>query len=479
MKIRCYHFAKRNRSTYQPPANFAYDEKEIVLKEGCNITKPVILFQTVQAVAYNYFYIPDWGRYYFLSEGKIVENMYEVSLIEDYLASFKTDIGSTSASILYATGSTKNIPDSRIPVTADLSINHAQSAINNLTITTGSGAVILGITGKGSFGAYLMQNSTLISELLDGVDIWQQVSSWQDEIDGWKQFFYGGSASECLKSALALPLVIGGSDVGSGTAENLYLGGYPCTDSGGTNITGYKITSPILSRMTTISIPWNYSDWRNVSQYTNVVVYLPFIGLITLPATELIGDSSLSIQYSFNLTSGDIAVSITGSTSGRIFATASGNCAMNTAYGSIGIDTNRATSAIVSGVGTLIAGAAALESGGISALLSSKVVGAGLLSTAMNTIGALGGNGSGSGGLGGGASQGLDTVIHVWCISKQLSESQSNLDPLIGKPYMGVSTPSAFSGYVQTDGFQLASSIAYSSERDAINQLLDSGIYYE
>ena len=56
---------------------------------------------------------------------------------------------------------------------------------------------------------------------------------------------------------------------------------------------------------------------------------------------------------------------------------------------------------------------------------------------------------------------------------------QSNFNPIMGKPFMGVSTPGSFSGYVQTDGFKLSSSRAYSTEKDTINQLMDSGIYYE
>ena len=44
---------------------------------------------------------------------------------------------------------------------------------------------------------------------------------------------------------------------------------------------------------------------------------------------------------------------------------------------------------------------------------------------------------------------------------------------------MGVTTIGTFSGFVQTDGFQFASAGALSSEIKAINQLLDTGIYFE
>ena len=91
----------------------------------------------------------------------------------------------------------------------------------------------------------------------------------------------------------------------------------------------------------------------------------------------------------------------------------------------------------------------------------------------------MGGTGSGSGGLGGGASSGLDHHIRCLVVQKQLTETQTNTNGIMGKPYMGISTPASFTGYVQTDGFQLADADAYQSERETINKMLDTGIYYE
>ena len=48
----------------------------------------------------------------------------------------------------------------------------------------------------------------------------------------------------------------------------------------------------------------------------------------------------------------------------------------------------------------------------------------------------------------------------------------------MGKPFMGVSTPGSFTGYVQTDGFQLDAT-AYVVEKDTVNRLMDSGVYME
>ena len=127
MKVRFYQLSKRNKSTKL--ATGEYREVEAYLKDKTSITHPVLLVQTFIGAAYNYFYIPDFNRYYFVSDGASVENMWEIAGTEDYLASFKTEIGATSANILYAHNSTKNIPDQRIPVTAHLLTAHESESL--------------------------------------------------------------------------------------------------------------------------------------------------------------------------------------------------------------------------------------------------------------------------------------------------------------------------------------------------------------
>ena len=470
MKVRFYNFSKKEKST--GIVSGSWDEIDVLLKDSCNIEFPVFLCD-VNVAAYNYFYIPSWNRYYFISGALSVDNMWEVSGTEDYLASYKTEIGAISCNVLYASGSTKNIVDTRIPVKADVLVGHSYSAIPDITINdTAMGAIILGITGKGSFGTYLLKNSADLPDLLDGIDLY--VTDLQTEIDGWKMFFYGGNAAQNIKGAIALPIVV----PAQGTAEDLYLGGYPCEHSDGTHIQGYRITNPIMKTTGAISIPWQSTDWKKTAQYSTVSIYFPLIGIISCPATELQAESSITYSYSINLTSGDISIEVRATASGKKIATASGNCAMNTPFGNTGLNISKATSAVASGIGTAAAAAAAIYTGGLSTA-GAIAIGSGIAATAGSTISAMGGDASGSGGLGGGATQGLDKVVHCWVVQKQLTDTQDHFNPIMGKPFMGVAKPSDFSGFVQTDGFQFKSNRAYLSEIQKINELLDSGIYYE
>ena len=482
MEVKLYNFSKRNKSTKRVEGNGTV--VNCTLKDGTSVTSPTLLFQTQVAAVYNYVYIPYFGRYYFVSSSQSVDNMWQITCTEDYLATYKAEIGLTSCNILYATGSTKNIPDSRIPVTAHLLTDYQQESLG-MTISYATARYVLGITGKGSFGAYILNNNAQLSEMLDGIDSWSSFIT-----DNWtftKQLFFGGNASDCLRSAIAIPISFNKAD--HGDLENLNLGNYPCMDGNGNPIKGYKIYDPILDYGCSIHIPWIYNDWRNLSAYTDVCLYIPFIGILSMPASELINEINLTLTYKVNITSGDIAVEIHGETTKKKYATCSGNCAMPVAFGSTGIDTNKVTQAAVTGIGTLVAiNAATGASGSIAAmaqgieggaLLGNAAIGAGLASTAFQALQALGGSASGSAGLGGGAACALDDKVYCFVVSKELTDTQAHLNPLIGKPYMAVGTPSQFSGFVQTDGFQLASAKAYSSEKDIVNRLMDSGIYYE
>lgn len=473
MKVRFYSFNKRMNSTKVPATSDSYTELECHLLENTSVLKPVLDVSTINPVAYNFAYIPTWNRYYFIENVESVENRWYIHLRVDVLASFKTAIGSTSCDILYATGSTKNIVDSRIPVLANVSTSHSSSSLSGISILDQGGQNIIGVTGKGSFGPYVCNN---LNEILDDVDNWWNNLSISNVWDALKQFIYGGSAADCLRSAIRIPLTWTET---VGPSESLYLGNYPCKDNGGNSITGLHIIQPIVSGSASVSIPWPASSWLRVSQYSTVIMYLPLVGMITLPATELQNEASITVEYKVNITSGDVSVLYSGGSTGKHYGTASANIAQNTAYGSTGIDTNKATQSVVTGVGTIVTGVAL---GGLTGGLSTAAtlgIGAGLMKAAGDAIGALGGTSSGSGGLGGGASNALDKDVHIWVVTKQLTETPTNLDPIIGKPYMGVSTPANFSGFVQTDGFEFSSATAYSAEKEQINSMLDSGIYYE
>ena len=63
------------------------------LRDECSITSPSILVEATSLVDYNYCYIPEFKRYYFISDiVSVRNNLWRVSLKCDVLESFKSDI---------------------------------------------------------------------------------------------------------------------------------------------------------------------------------------------------------------------------------------------------------------------------------------------------------------------------------------------------------------------------------------------------
>lgn len=459
-----YVFSKRKNSTLQPNPGTDVD---IVLKNGANIISPVFTISSAGEPAFNY--CKFGTRYYFVkSKTNIRNGLWEIECVEDFLATWKTNIGSTTALILYATGGRNDIIDERIPMESDIVIN-SRAVEPGFVLTPNSPKVFAGITGTGSNGLFLVTESSL-KELMDGVDNWGQL--WTDPLDALKQIAYGNSASSNLKSVHGIPIDI----TVTGTTERLYLGNYPCQYDNGTPISGIRVSTWLYRFSDSIEIPWEYSDWRRNNTYTTILLYIPCFGLMTIPASDVLNVNSLDIETQLNISNGDMATEVYAG--GRLVCTATSNCKIDMVYGNTGIDSGKIIAGTVGGsavaVGAIIG---AVASGGLT-LGTAGAIGGGLATIAGSIKSGLQGNPSGNAGMGGSAVTGADEYIHCWTINRILTDTPANLDSIQGKPVMQKATVSSYSGYIQTDGFQVAGSML-DEEREAINSALNGGIYYE
>ena len=89
-------FNKKLNSTKQPTT--ATLTLSGTLKQECSIENPVIDFEiSGNPAAYVYAYIPTFNRYYFITDWKYNIATWQASMQEDYLASWKTQIGNMTA----------------------------------------------------------------------------------------------------------------------------------------------------------------------------------------------------------------------------------------------------------------------------------------------------------------------------------------------------------------------------------------------
>lgn len=116
--IKLYTFSKRENSTAQPSG--AGTKFDCVLKDETSIINPEILISTASLTSYNYAYISDFGRYYFIRDiVSVRNNLWRLSLECDVLATYKSQIGDSTEYVLRAASEgNEDIVDNLYPMTS-------------------------------------------------------------------------------------------------------------------------------------------------------------------------------------------------------------------------------------------------------------------------------------------------------------------------------------------------------------------------
>lgn len=494
--ITTFNFAKRANSTKQP-TGLSGTDWSVVLKEKTSYDQPVFLLTSNSQPEFNYL---QWGSwYYFVTGISYVRNdLYEVACELDVLATYKTAIGATSAFVLYDTAANTELRDTRLALkdTAKYSSYTYTSTLFGDNYT----CVILTVVSQRKSRAYVVLPST-VDSLMSKVQTWfldennpnklEYTTIDPDDVDpedpdsifeiianlgknlkalvnnitaAARQKFSTNSAPDCIRSAILLPMR--GTAFSVLNSEEIYLGEYD------TNLSGQPLQFDAHAEETiTLTIPWQYNDWRNGSMCTEVCVFLPYCGVIPLSADALRGATSIVILTRVS-TDGSINYILTATDSGlhtAYIGTFKGSCGSPYRVGMNQESAQNTIGGIVSGIGALAGMAAA----GIGTLAGIGIGAAGLMGMAhsMQPIVSMAGS------IGGSA---YTSPSHYgcYCITHDTAAEPVSLTSAIGTPTMSVKTIGSLSGYVQT----ACASVDVAAEqpiRDRINSLLDGGIFYE
>lgn len=179
MQVDFYNFSKKSNSTKRPtsPALATFD---CVLKDSCSVINPVIMLEAglSSRPAFNYAYIPDFQRWYFISDWVFSRRLWVASLTCDVLATYKTDIGNMDLYILRASARYNGrVTDSKYPVIAqpytyidDIgTVYNVDTALANYFNTNISdGFYYLGIAGANGTGVnWYVTNATGFNRLVN------------------------------------------------------------------------------------------------------------------------------------------------------------------------------------------------------------------------------------------------------------------------------------------------------------------------
>lgn len=454
-------FSKRKNSTKQPLDTQA-TEIDVKLKDDCSIVNPVIETSSIPINA-NYFYIDDFKRYYFLDNTERTSQQLKNMAAEvDVLATYKSQIGSTVANIAYSsTGYDTFKVDNRIAVKTTKTVKSTSGAAG---IFSTSGCFILSVVADGSSTGATMQialDQANFQTLCTALFNTQQI---QDAIRE-----YLNSPFDAVVGCKWVPFSY---DEIPGLAATISFAGIS------TGASGKKLSSfPVRNSSVALSIPWTYTDFRRSSPYTSLSLWLPGYGYTDLNSADMVGLSSVSVNFMCDMGTGNISYRIFDGTSSELLTSGSYDASVSIPVSAVTVDAG----GVISSLGGVASGAASAGlsgafgnvAGALSGLGSVLTSGASAVLSANHRVASTRGTYSGRAIFGAGS----DCKLYSFSVDTEDPDAADYIARW-GRPVGKTESISSHSGYVQCDNASV-SMPGTAIEKDRVNSYLNSGFFYE
>lgn len=461
MKIQCAFLSKRKNSTKIPEKYIS--EFNVDLKEPTSLVTPTLLMSKSHWThSYNYVYIPDFQRTYFVKDITYLNNdIMEVALNMDYLGS-RRDVILNTVTFVERTNDTALYNDE----VYDQYLSNTTEIVAQRSITTSfkspfdtEGCYILRVVNNtaniGGISTYAITNDSKIADILNFLFT---ESNFKDVISDEvvKSFF---NPFQYIISLKWIPLKR--SEITASDSEEVYIGWW---DTGikafPINVSGTQFDSE------KINIPTNiYSDFRkNVSAFSEYYLYIPGVGNVSIGGADV--NEPLYLSGSIDIVTGQCIYYLceknpytSNADNNPIIATFSCNLATDIQLGQMGA---RLGGLIGNGIGAI----SSALSGNIGGMISGTV---NAVQSVTNPTASINGT------------QGARFLIENGSnIIVSLTNYGSCVSPdTIGKPsYQNALLKSLLGYYVQCGNASIELQ-GYDDEADIINGYLNGGVYLE
>lgn len=275
-------FTKRRNSTLRPSGGTVHDVK---LKERCSLLQPVFIFQGQH---FNYNFCLWNNRYYFVTDAEpIANNLYEITCNVDVLATYRPQIGAYTAYIERASSAYDTdvidmlLTQEQLVVAGD-SVNHSIDAVTQYSngtfivpVFTHSGTILYAFNDLEVMSSFC--NGSLM--IYAGNNIGQNLEALVSTI-GMNVF----DIDDYIGNVMWVPFAL--SDIAElDTDTNLHFGPY---DVGKGGNVFYRITSPYKFKHIDLGSLTNlYSDFRKFDpRFSRYTLLLPGVGLVPINALD-------------------------------------------------------------------------------------------------------------------------------------------------------------------------------------------------
>ena len=453
--VNLYTLSKRDNSTKRPTGNGK--SYSCIIKNGSGILHPTIsldLGKTSDPSQYNYAYIPNFDRYYFIEEWFFDRALWTASLKVDVLATYKTEIGSSNLYVMRcASEHDGNIIDTLYPAKSGCSF----ASDTKTNPWTQGMTYVVGIISKSAtcgsqthYGLLRSAFTGLCSWLLSDVVTEDRGFSWDDCSQELQRSLV--DPLQYIKTCVLLPVPIGDTHGSTGATVNVY--------GWASNTTGKVLTeNDAIVKTYSFSIQ-KHPDTASRGNYVNSA---PFTAItLTVPP---FGSFDIDTSVSCNASTVDVAIRIDQITGKGTMTVSCNGIILNRIESQIGIPIS------MSSVTRDFLGTASNVGGAIGNFLTGDVVGglSGIgnaiqsLQARSNTIGTTGSYGS---------------LLGDFKLDHQFFRPIADDNTHNGRPLCSRRTLNTLSGYMIIQDGDVA--INGTSTEDAeVRNYLETGFYYE
>lgn len=322
---------KKLNSTKIPTYGY-YDEIDLTveLKAVTNLFTPSLVISAdtftdglghiVNPMQYNYCYLPDFQRYYFVRSWSWILGRWECALEVDLLASFKTDIGNSSLYVLRSYSEyDPDIVDTKYPVKAQGAdttyqqrsygsvYNVWNTNIYSSSISDGFFRVSIVNNDSSAIGAvsHYAISGSVMAELMNklySAPTWMNITDVNISQDLQKMMF---NPMQYITSVIWIPT--GYDTTGETAIHTIPYGWWSLTLTGSV----YRITTGKMQKTVSESIAVLHHPqyvarrhWLQLSPYTTAALYFTPFGFIPLDTSKIYDATHIDIEVRVDIITG-------------------------------------------------------------------------------------------------------------------------------------------------------------------------------
>lgn len=312
-----YNFAKKENSTERPTgAGASYN---VVLKDDCSIERPAIELNARPTSFYNYAYISDFSRYYFVSDWSYFRGTWTASLTVDVLATYKNEIGASTVYVLRSSYTfDKEVKDTLYPLKSNVNKQVESGTLYSWASGMSQGTYIAYVNNghfdsENAYGSlnFMTFTPTNFTHLLEAIYP-SSPQTWQDITNSSYAYNIIGGALinpiDYITKVLWIPL-----SVGSGSYET-WFGYYKALDSNSNAISHGILSSFTTTQTVSLTIPKrgdvNRGSWADAEPFGQYYLYYAPFGKIPLDSSLLMDASTLDCTAQLDLMTGDLKLTV-------------------------------------------------------------------------------------------------------------------------------------------------------------------------